>query len=271
MALYRRWEEHHWQADAVDVSRDRHDWMSLSDDGRREWYWLAGFSHFRASEIEAVLVLSRLLPCFERSDQRCYLGTQIADEARHAYFFQRYHDEVLEAAPLVSGPSSPSASYQDLFFNITRELTDRAAASPRDRSALVEAVVHFFIILEGALAMATLSTIRRVLERTDLFPGLRRGLIFAQRDEVRHVQFGVATLDELFAANPEARDAADAHLTRVLPILGKVLEPQRERAAALSALGLDPLQRRTDAFAQLDHHLRQVGLSTRAATTGAVF
>jgi ribonucleoside-diphosphate reductase beta chain len=260
--LYRRWERQHWQADAVDLRIDIRQWRRLTDDERRRWYWLAGFSHFRDSELEAVATLSRLVPCVSNADQRCYLGTQIADEARHSRFFIRYHAEVLDAAPLKPKVStSMSAAYQELTFALTRELSERAAAAPGDASALAQAVVHFFIVLEGTLAMATFSTLRRVLDRSQMLPGLRRGLAFAQRDEVRHVRFGVSLLDAIFAADPKARDAVAEHVSRVLPLLRKVFEPQAERAAAISALGLDPTQRRTEAFGYLSRHLGLVGLS----------
>jgi ribonucleoside-diphosphate reductase beta chain len=261
--LYRRWEQQHWQADAIDLTTDAREWRSLTDEKRRRWYWLAGFSHFRDSEQEAVLALSRLVPCLPQADQRCYLGTQIADESRHSRFFLRYHSEVLEAATLPSGLTiSLSGTYRTLVLDLTEELTERAAATPRDMSALAAAVIHFFIVVEGALAMATFSTLRRVLEISRIFPGLQRGLMLAHRDEVRHVQFGVSLLYALFATDSAARDAAAAHLDRVIPLLRKVLEPQAERAAMLSALGIDPAQRRTDAFAHLSHHLGLIGLTS---------
>jgi ribonucleoside-diphosphate reductase beta chain len=269
LELYRRWERQHWQADAIDLRTDAQQWQSLTEEERRRWYWLAGFSHFRDSELEAVATLSRLLPCLSHADQRCYLATQIADEARHSRFFLRYHAEVLDLAPVRSGaPPSMSPAYQELTFGLPRELGERAAAAPHDASELAQAVVHFFIILEGTLAMATFSMLRRVLDRSRIFPGLKHGLTSAQRDEVRHVQFGVSLLDALFAADPKARDAVAGHLARVLPLLCKVFEPQAERAAAMSALGLDPIQRRTEAFEHLSRQLEVIGL--RDAVQGAV-
>jgi ribonucleotide reductase beta subunit family protein with ferritin-like domain len=259
--LYRRWEQQHWQADEIDLTTDAQQWRGLTDEERRKWYWLAGLSHFRESELEAITTLARLVPGLPHADQRCYLGTQIADEARHSRFFMRYHSEVLETAPLSGAPPSMSAAYQELTFDLPRDLSERAAAAPHDASDLARVVVHFFIILEGTLAMATFSTLRRVLERSRIFPGLQQGLTLTQRDEVRHVQFGLSLLDTLFAADSKARDAVAAHVARVLPLLRRIFEPQAGRAAALSTLGLDPAQRRTEAFAHLSRHLGMVGLS----------
>jgi hypothetical protein len=206
-----------------------------------------------------------MVSCVSEADQRCYLGVQIADEARHFYFFLRYHAEVLDTAPLTSDlPASMSGAYHELTFALTRESSEHAVAAPGDASALARAVFHFFIILEGTLAMATFSTLKRVLDRSQMLPGLRRGITFAQRDEVRHVQFGVSLLDGLFAVDPKARSAVAEHAARLLPLLHKVFEPQPERVAAISALGLDPMQRRAEAFAYLSRHLRLLGLSSPA-------
>src|SRR5437879_6553829 len=96
--LYCKWEDQHWKAFAVDFSEDRDQWLKLAEGEQGQWYWLAGFSHFRRSETDAIVFLSTILPCLARSDQQHFLATQIADEARHAVFFERFYREVVLSA-----------------------------------------------------------------------------------------------------------------------------------------------------------------------------
>jgi len=261
--LYERWERQHWQAQAIDFTQDRRDWTELSDKERKQWYWLAGFSHFRESEVQALLSLGALLPCLPRADQRFFLATQIADEGRHAYFFERFHREVLDANRIDErARPAISPTYERLFLTLTADLSRAAAARPEDCAALAVAVVHIFIVLEGSIALATFSTVRRVLERVKLFPGLLEGLTYAQRDEVRHAQFGLAVLMDLVEAYPTARDAAVDHVREILPLFSRVLEPQADRMAVLSSLGLDPFDRRSSAFGHLQRQLQVMGIGS---------
>ncbi len=171
--LYRRWERRHWHAQAVDFSQDRREWLDLSDEERWQWCWLAGFSHFRASEIHAVLCSARLLPCLARPEQKYFLATQVADEARHAYFFQRFYDEVMgaELPTETQGPLTISPSYQRLFLDSLTEVVDSAVNHPSHANVAV-AAFQAFVVLEGSIAIATFTVIRRILTKLNRFPGL---------------------------------------------------------------------------------------------------
>jgi ribonucleotide reductase beta subunit family protein with ferritin-like domain len=259
--LYGRWERQHWHAQEVDFARDRRDWLALTDHERWQWYWLAGFSHFRRSETHGLVCLATLLPCLRRPDQQLVLGTQIADESRHALFFERFHREVLDAAVpgARQGQSGISAAYQALFIDCAAALARKAANEPSPQN-LAAAVLHIFIVLEGALALASFSVIRRLLSRVGLFPGLLLGMTHAHRDEVRHAQLGVALLQDILDREPSARGAAAAQLEAALPLFSEVLNPRPERKAILESLGLNPYERRERAFAHLQRHLRALDL-----------
>src|SRR5947209_8393247 len=154
--LYRRWERQHWNAQAVDFVKDRCDWLELTDQERWQWYWLAGLSHFRRSETHAVVCLATLLPCLPRPSQQHFLGTQIADEARHAYFFERFHEEVLlaELPTPPHGQLTVSPTYQCLFLDSVTEVVQKAANDPNGTNVAI-AAFQIFVILEGSIALAT--------------------------------------------------------------------------------------------------------------------
>jgi len=231
--LYERWERDFWSAREIDFSEDKRDWLRLTDEERRHWYWLGGFSTYLQIEPDAVKYLSLLVPMLNTPRQQTALGLQIADEGRHSYFFQRYYDEVLSTALPVfdDKQATSSAPYRFLVFDGPAAAID-AAVQQRTDAALAGAIVHAFIVLEGTLGLASFSTIRLLLSRLKLFPGLLAGLTKAHQDEVRHAQLGVALLQDLLSRNPDVRNAIVAKVDELLPALSDVLRPQPLRVGA---------------------------------------
>ena len=259
--LYRRWERQQWNAQAVDFAPDRRDWLELTDQERWQWYWLAGFSHFRKSETHAVVCLARLLPYLPQPEHQHFLATQIADEARHAVVFERFHGEVLAAAlpTQTQGALTISPAYQCLFIDSLTEAVGNAVNRPGS-DTLAAAALQLFIMLEGSIALASFVVIRQLLTKTSRFPGLLEAMTHAHRDEVRHAQFGIALLRDIFAAEPSARHAAIAHMRELLPAFSEVLRPRPARKAILESLGLNPYERRHRAFGLLQRNLQALGL-----------
>lgn len=269
LELYRRWEQQQWSAQAVDFSRDRRDWLELTDEERWQWYRLAGFSHFRRSEIHGLVCLATLLPCLPKPEQQQFLSTQIADEGRHAYFFERFHEEVLSTAIPVhdQGQLEISPPYQRLFITSSAEVA-RRAFDARTHQALAKAATHIFLVLEGSIALASLQVIRELLTTVRRFPGLLEGLTCMHRDEVRHAQFGISLLRDLLAAQPLCRDAVTDQVRDILPAFSEVLTPARARKTTLETLGLNPYKRRQRAFSLLQRNLRAVGIDDALAEPG---
>lgn len=259
--LYSRWERQHWTVEGINLEADRVDWLNLTDQQRLQWYWLASFSHYRKTEADAVILFATLLPCLHRPEQQFALGVQIADESRHALFFERFHNEVLSADATTSRSRSLTGSpaYQYLFTESANSVVRRAVGEP-SRANLAAAIFHLFIVLEGAVALASFSVIRQLLTKTKRFPGLLAGFRHAHRDEVRHVRLGMALLQDCFVQEPQSRNAVTTHLKKVLPSFSQVLQPQPERKAILESLGMNPFERRQRAFNLLQRHLRILGI-----------
>jgi len=211
------------------------------------------------------------MPCLTGVDQQIAMSVQIADEGRHAYFFERFFAEVMSTAPTsIPDPLKLSPIYQNIFFDSVDDLVDRAAAE-RTADSLAPASFQIFILLEGSAALASMHVIRKLLTHTKRFPGLLEGLTHCHRDEARHAQFGLALLHDLLAANPAARSAVADHLHAQLPSFSEMFKLHPERKAVLEALGLNPYERRERAFALLRRHLQTLGIAadctalTRAA------
>ena len=260
--LYKQWERQHWSAHDIDFTQDRRDWLSISDRERWQWYWLGGFAHFRQTEMDVMVSMARLLPVLPHPDHQVFLGTQIADEARHVYFFNRFHSDVLDLAR-PQDEVKPSALYQRVVADLPLAAVVKASTDPTAAN-IACAALHVFVVLEGAIALASFSVVRRLLMRVGLFPGLLEGMSYAQRDEVRHAQFGVALLQYIFREDPSARDAAANYLRDIIPLLDALTTPQAGRTAVLQSLGLDPMARRRKIYSLLRRHLGVVGLREAA-------
>jgi ribonucleoside-diphosphate reductase beta chain len=57
-----------------------------------------------------------------------------------------------------------------------------------------------------------------MLERNDLMPGLRKGILLLKQDESRHIAYGVYLLSRLIAANPQEWDNLEMHMNTLLPL-----------------------------------------------------
>src|ERR687887_2726358 len=90
--LYARWERGNWSATAIDFSADHADWAALSELERRAAVW--NYALFFYGEDEVTDGLSPFIDAAPREEQKYFLATQQADEARHAVFFKRFMRDV---------------------------------------------------------------------------------------------------------------------------------------------------------------------------------
>src|SRR5207237_7103378 len=95
--------------------------------------------------------LAPILHAAPQEDERIFLATQVADEARHSVFFHRFFDEVLQVhgglpvALRVVGPEA-TAGFRRIFENHLVDATEAVRRSPDDRRAWVEAVVTYHLV-----------------------------------------------------------------------------------------------------------------------------
>ena len=83
-SLYRRWEKQQWAVQDLDFSADAQQWTSL-DEGQRDTVRRT-MTLFFIGEQAVTDTLSPVLHAAPHEDERIFLATQIADEARHAVF-----------------------------------------------------------------------------------------------------------------------------------------------------------------------------------------
>ena len=141
-----------------------------------------GLSSFFIGEQKVAEELGPIMRAAPTEDQKIFLCTQIADEARHVRFFERFYREVgvLESDELSEMLEQTSEHLNEnfgrLFDEMLKKRTDRLSVEPEDTEALVEAVTIYHMVIEGMLALTGQHFIMDYNEERGDAAGLRRGL-----------------------------------------------------------------------------------------------
>src|SRR5947199_318445 len=210
--LYRLWEKQQWSVYELDFSQDRIDWHERIPPDER-FQRMYGLSSFFIGEQRVEAEMGPMMRAMPDEDMRIFLSTQIADEARHVVFFNRFYEEVgvLEADNLAGRLEETSAhlnpKFHELFDDMLHSRVDRLAAEPEDLEALVEAVTIYHMVIEGMLALTGQHYIIEYNEQQGTLPGFVEGFTNVARDEHRHVAFGARFLREMAERDPRYRDA----------------------------------------------------------------
>src|SRR6201990_1548601 len=128
--LYDLWERQQWQTQELDFAQDRVDWHQRIDAEER-FQRMYGLSSFFIGEQKVAEELGPIMRAAPTEDQKIFLCTQIADEAPHVRFFERFYREVgvLESDDLGAMLEETSAhlntKFGDLFDGMLKERTDR--------------------------------------------------------------------------------------------------------------------------------------------------
>src|SRR6476619_4492386 len=228
--LYELWERQHWAVQDIDFTQDRIDWHERIDAEER-YARMYGLSSFFVGEQRVAAELGPMMRAMPDEDARIFLCTQIADEARHVAFFDRFYSEVavLEADGLTGRLEETSQhlnpEFTDLFDQLLKQRVDRLAVEPEDTEALVEAVTIYHMIIEGMLALTGQHFIIDYNERMGTLPAFVEGFTNVARDEHRHVAFGSVFLREKANEDERFTRAIKAALEEVLPVADGVLTP----------------------------------------------
>jgi ribonucleoside-diphosphate reductase beta chain len=229
--LYNLWERQQWSTQDLDFSRDRTDWHERIDPEER-YARMYGLSAFFIGEQRVADELGPIMRAAPTEEQRIFLSTQIADEARHVRFFDRFYSEVgvLEgtdglAERLRATEQHVNESFHELFDDLLKTRVDRLAAEPEDTRVLVETITLYHMIIEGVLALTGQHFIIDYNTKQDTLPAFVEGFQKVARDEHRHIAFGVRFLTDLARQDDSYRDAMQAMMAEALPIADKVLDP----------------------------------------------
>jgi len=265
--LYDLWERQQWQTQELDFSRDREDWHERIDPEER-FQRMYGLSSFFIGEQKVAEELGPIMRAAPTEEQKVFLCTQIADEARHVRFFERFYREVgvLESDQLGAMLSETSSHLNDnfgaLFDGMLKERTDRLSVEPEDTEALVEAVTLYHMVIEGMLALTGQHFIMDFNEREGTLPAFVEGFSNVARDEHRHVAFGSVFLREKAHEDDRYKQAIQRTLEQALPLADGVLQPPWAEGAGedFELFGYSLAQTRQFAGTCLMRRLKVIGL-----------
>jgi ribonucleoside-diphosphate reductase beta chain len=263
--LYRLWERQQWSVYELDFSQDRVDWHERIPPDER-FQRMYGLSSFFVGEQRVEAELGPMMRAMPDEDMRIFLSTQIADEARHVAFFNRFYEEVgvLEADSLQGRLEETSAhlnpKFRELFDEMLKSRVDRLAVEPEDLEALVEAVTLYHMVIEGMLALTGQHFIIEYNESVGTLPGFVEGFNNVARDEHRHVAFGARFLRDMAQKEEKFRDAIVRTLGEAGPVADGVLTPPwYEEGQDLFGVSIE--ETREFAAKALDRRLKVIGLS----------
>jgi len=263
--LYRLWERQQWRTQDIDFTQDRIDWHERIPEEER-FQRMYGLSSFFIGEQKVAEELGPMMRAAPTEEMRIFLCTQIADEARHVQFFNRFYDEVgvLEATNLQDRLAETSEhvnpEFNVLFDELLKEKVNGLARDPGDLELLVEAVTLYHMIIEGMLALTGQHYIIEYNEEVGTLPGFVEGFNNIARDEHRHVAFGARFLRDMAEKDDRYRDAIQRTLVECGPAADGVLEPRWVREQGIEPLGYGIEETRAFAMKCLERRLKVIGL-----------
>jgi ribonucleoside-diphosphate reductase beta chain len=228
--LYMLWERQQWLTQDLDFSQDRRDWHEKFDEEER-FQRMYGLSSFFIGEQKVAEELGPIMRAAPTEEQRIFLCTQIADEARHVRFFERFYQEVGVyddsglSALLDQTSEHLNENFGVLFDEMLHSRVDRLAREPEDMEALVEGITLYHMVIEGMLALTGQHFIMEYNTSEGVLPAFVEGFQNVARDEHRHVAFGTAFLQEKADEDDRYREAIQRTLQESLPVADKVLSP----------------------------------------------
>ena len=230
--LFMRWQRQHWSTEDFSFEEDAKQWADpdmFTDDERR--FLEFGFSEFFLGEERVTLELLPFALAAPTHEAKVFLTTQISDEAKHTVFWNGFYREVfgIEAGSL--GEMIDKQRYvvnddwETLFNGILHECAEDLRKDPSDFPKLVRGVTVYMIVIEGMLALSAARFMIKSMRERGWFPGFIAGFTAVNRDESRHVGFGVKFLADAIKDDQANAKIIEDTLKECLPVATAGLRP----------------------------------------------
>ena len=227
--LYALWERQNWKATELDFSVDREQWVVTPREAQESTIWSLG--SFYVGEERVTADLAPFLQAAPTGEIELFLATQLVDEARHAAFFDRFGAEVMclsaddfrgrmrEVEQILLSP------WREVFDDGLRDVAKRIQAKPDDLDLFVEGITTYHMVVEGFLAVTGQTLIRDYMVEHSMYPGFCEGFGLVERDEHRHVAFGVRFLRDAIREDPRHRETVERVVLDLAPKAAYVFAP----------------------------------------------
>jgi ribonucleoside-diphosphate reductase beta chain len=227
--LYALWERQNWKAHEIDFTVDREQWVVTPRESQESMLWTLG--SFYVGEERVTADLAPFLMAAPSGEVELFLATQLVDEARHAAFFDRFGAEVMcLAADDLRGRMREVERillppWREVFDDGLRDVARRIEAKPDDLDLFVEGIATYHMVVEGFLAVTGQTLIRDYMLEHSLYPGFCEGFGLVERDEHRHLAFGVRFLRDAIDADPRHRGTIEQVVMTLAPRAAYVFAP----------------------------------------------
>ncbi|MGH7707060.1 MAG: ribonucleotide-diphosphate reductase subunit beta, partial [Vulcanimicrobiaceae bacterium] len=179
-----------WDPAAVDLSGERERYLEMEP---RLRHYLERFcAAFHNAEENVARVFGPWVMAGRTTWQQAFLSTQLIEEFKHMDFFERYFEAVFGHMRYNVALANP---VHDALDQRGAKLIESLNHDDDERELrLVEATTHYQGIIEGVQATTGYLIFLDVFARRGYLPGLSEGFRNIQRDEGRHVSFGLQLL-----------------------------------------------------------------------------
>ena len=191
-----------WDPRDIDLRQDRADWLRLPDDPRERLRRLIlGFQAGEEAVTVDLLPLVMTIAREGRLEEELFLTTFLWEEAKHTEFFRRILDEVLQEREDLHQYRASTTGH-DLFADDLPRAMNLLLSDPSPVNQ-ARASVLYNMIVEGVLAETGYFSFFRLFDHFNAMPGLKEGVRLIQRDESRHIAYGVFLISRLVAEHPD--------------------------------------------------------------------
>ncbi|HEV3234035.1 MAG TPA: ribonucleotide-diphosphate reductase subunit beta [Candidatus Dormibacteraeota bacterium] len=259
--LYIDWEQSHWSAHEIDLSRDVADWKVMDELDRGLLYFaLASLmvAEERISTQFAGLVLAQ-----DDEEEGSFLTTQLVDEVRHMQFYARFQSEVVDDPASIGrhvnrARQALDAPFRVIFDEALVGAHDRLCQDPRNRSAKVDFITVYHLLIEGTMGITTSHFLLGLLRQRGLLPGFVDGYSRIAADEGRHILYGTGFLQRAVAEDPSMAEVVRGRVNTLMPAIEETLTLPD---VALDVLGVGPEALKQHGLTALDRRLKSIGVT----------
>jgi ribonucleoside-diphosphate reductase beta chain len=261
--LYYRWERTNWSVGELDFSTDVTEWQRLGPQVTERLLWV--MSMFFHGEECVTATLAPWVDSAPTEEMQLFLSTQLADEARHTVFFDRFFAEVIGASGdmrerLDWCRPRVSSGFEKVFYEMLPAVAKEVRDNPRDPVVFARGVAMYHILLEGTLAVPGQKYILAFCRDKQTLPAFRQGFTAVARDESRHVGAGVRILQDLIRMDGDSVDAVQQLVREVLPYATQQFQPPKADFTYLTVLGYDTTELFRFGLHSLNKRLRAAGV-----------